>query len=59
MLDLLKPFTEGLEEYDVSSSTPKAEGDTEHVDEEMLHDDELPRLPPMRGEILWQRRYQE
>ena len=44
MLDLSKPFTEGLEEYYVSSSTPKARSDPKHDDEEKSLGDKLPSV---------------
>ena len=43
LLDLPQPFTEGLRERDASSSTPTTR---------MRN---FPRLPPMRGKILWQK----
>ena len=43
MWDMLQPFTEGLEEYDASSPTPKAGGGPKHeVDEEQSLDEKLP-----------------
>ena len=54
MLDLLRPFTEGLEAHDVSSSTPDARGGPERVVEEQSQGEKLPSSP-MRGELLWQK----
>ena len=45
MLDLLKPFTERLKEYDVSSSNLAAGGDPTHeLVEEQSHDVKLPSV---------------
>ena len=49
MLDLLKPLTEGLKEYDVSSSIPNARNGPKHVDEEKPLDDKLPSVVPDAG----------
>ena len=60
MLDLLQPFTEGVEERDASSRTPAAGSDPAHeVVEEQSHGEKLPRLPPMWWERYSGRRYQE
>ena len=53
MLDLLEPFTEGLKEYDASSSTSKAKKNPKQITKEKnLLMTNLPRLSPVRGEIL-------
>ena len=44
MSDLFTPFTEGLEECDVSFSTSKARCDPKHVDEDKPLDDKLPSV---------------
>ena len=54
MLDLLKPSTEGLQEYDVSSSTPKAWGDPKHVEQEKPLDDKLPSVVTDAGRDIVQ-----
>ena len=47
MLDLLTPFTEGLEECDASSSTPTAGRDPKHeVVEEKSLDEKHPSVVP-------------
>ena len=49
-LDLLKPFAEGMEERDASSSTPTARGDTTHeVVEEQFPDEKLPSFATDAG----------
>ena len=55
MLDLLQPFTEGVEERDASSST--ARGGPKHavVEEKNLLMRNFPRLPPIRGEVKWEK----
>ena len=47
MLDLVQPFTEGLEVFDVSSSIPKAGGD---MSSKKNLDDELPSVVTDTGE---------
>ena len=50
MLDLLQPFTEGLEERDASSRTPAAGSDPAHeVVEEQSHDEKLPSVATDAG----------
>ena len=44
MSDLLKPFTEGLEEHDASSSTPNAGSDPKQTLKEKPLDDKLPSV---------------
>ena len=49
-LDLLKPFAEGIEERDASSSTPTAGGDFTHeVVEEQSLDEKLPSFATDAG----------